>query len=462
MLARRLTDAFDRAMVDLMRRQVPSDLGRWLIGNLIRWRYRNLVDWVPADRLVELGALSRALADADEYPERPFQRVVYYHALYDITQRLERSPLLACTAFAAWGEHTVDGHLIVGRNFDFEAGSIFDEEKAVIVFRSPGRIPFASVAWPGMIGAVTGVNAKGLFVSLNAARTDDEPGDGVPVVFVVREVLERAGTIEQAVALLGRRRVMGAQGLLLADGRGRRAVVVELAPGGLAVRRARTTAIGVTNHFLDRRYADDRANERTRHQTTSEVRLRRLRHLLEQKRGAIDPVAAARILRDRRAPDGSRLPLGHRRAIDAISATHSVVVDLDEMVLWVSRGPHLLGRYVAFDLAALFGEGQPRQIGALSEDPVRQSAELVGLRLARSQLAYAQRLRVAGRLDAALDHARRAVGAAPGLPEARLLLADLVWATHGPEQARAHYRRFLALSPPAQGEVRRARARLAR
>jgi tetratricopeptide (TPR) repeat protein len=462
MLARRQNDAFDRAMVELMRRQVPSGLGRWLIGNLIRWRFRNLTRWVPADRLVELAALARNLADTGEYPERPFQRVVYYHALYDITQRLERSPLLACTAFAAWGEHTVDGHLIVGRNFDFEAGAIFDRQKAVILFRPPGRIPFVSVAWPGMTGVVTGVNARGLFVGLNAARTDDKWTNGVPVVFVVRELLERAGTLDEAIALLRDRQLMGAQGLLLADGGQGRAVVVELPPSKMVVRRARTTALGLTNHFLDGRFVRDRANDRARRYTTSGVRLKRLEQLLEQGRGAIDPATAARILRDRKDPEGRSLPLGHRRAIDAISATHSVVLDLSEMVLWVSRGPHLLGSYVALDLAALFARGGERTITALPGDPIDGSGELASLRVARAEIDHARRLQAVGRGDAALDHARRAASAAPRLPEAQLLLADLTQQQQGLARARSRYERFLALAPPALADVQRVRALLGR
>ena len=51
-----------------------------------------------------------------------------------ITQRLERSPLLSCTAFAAAAPYVADGHLLVGRNFDFDAKAYIDkipEERVV-------------------------------------------------------------------------------------------------------------------------------------------------------------------------------------------------------------------------------------------------------------------------------------------------------------------------------------------
>ena len=59
------------------------------------------------------------------------------------------------------------------------------------------------------------------------------------------------------------------------------------------------------------------------------------------------------MLRDRKGVGGSPLPLGNRRAIDALIATHGVVMDATARVLWVSEGPHLVGRFVRFDLARL-------------------------------------------------------------------------------------------------------------
>ena len=46
-----------------------------------------------------------------------------------------------------------------------------------------------------------------------------------------------------------------------------------------------------------------------------------------------------------------------RKGLDAIIATHSVVVDATTLKLWVGAGPHCLGRYVGFDLRReLLGE----------------------------------------------------------------------------------------------------------
>ena len=63
------------------------------------------------------------------------------------------------------------------------------------------------------------------------------------------------------------------------------------------------------------------------------------------------------ILRDHGC-HGSACDLGDRRAIDALIATHGVVFDATDRVLWVSRGPHLSGAFVRFDLRRVFTEGR--------------------------------------------------------------------------------------------------------
>src|SRR5262249_12965507 len=148
-----------------------------------------------------------------------YHRVVFYHSLHDITQGLEHSPLLGCSAFAAGGAATTNGHLLVGRNFDFEGPEIFDRDKAVIFFKPGGKIPFASVAWVGMSGVVTGLNAEGIYVSVNAARTDDKGGPGMPVQILMREMMEQARSIDDVLRMVRTTPVMVPDFYLVADGK---------------------------------------------------------------------------------------------------------------------------------------------------------------------------------------------------------------------------------------------------
>lgn len=464
LLAGRVTAQIDRYMVDLMGRYVTTPFRRWLVGNLVRWSYRNLPETIPPSRLVELAAFSRTIEDTAEFPETPFQRMVYYHALHDMTQRLDGSPIVGCTAFAAWGKQSVGEHMIVGRNFDFEGGPIFDHEKALISVHTPRRIPFVSVAWPGMMGVVTGVNAKRIYVSINAARTDEELQPGIPMAFLVREILERAGSIKEALEVIKEHKVMVAEGLLIADGKVPEAAVVELSPAKVVVRRAPASLLGLTNHFQDPKYKADASNDKLRRYTTSGARYKRLMQLLERFGGRIDPLTAALILRNRTGYDDEPLALGNRNAIDALIATHGVVVDLTQMVIWISRGPHLLGELVPVDLKPIFAipVKSMEQIDAIPADPLQGSDDLARREMARGQLAHAEELAGAGKLDRALDYAARAAQATPDSPDARKLLGDLLWRAGREQEALAQYKKFLELHPPYLRDVEVVKARLER
>ena len=450
LLSSRVTTDIDRHMVGLMGRYVTTSFRRWLVSNLVRWRFRQIPDHIPPRRLVELAACSRTMVDSDEFPERPFQRLIYYHALHDMTQRLDGSPLIGCTAFAVWGKAAVDGHMIIGRNFDFEGGEIFDRQKAVMTFRSTDRIPFVSVAWPGMAGVVTGVNARQLYVSINAARSDASLSPGIPMAFLVREILERAGSVGEAVAIIKAAKVMVPEALLIADGKAGKAVVVELAPNKVAVRRSTSGVLGLTNHFLAAKFKADASNDWLRRYTTSDARYKRLMQLLSRFSGRMDARTAAMILRNRTGQDDEPLGLGNRNALDALIATHSVVVDLTAMVLWVSQGPHLLGRFVAVDLKPMFG--LPTQdlakVKEIEADPLLGTLTLDRFRQARAQVKHARQLLASGDLPAALDFAARAAAMAPQLTEPHKLRGDVLWQMGKQEQARQHYRTFLKLYPP--------------
>lgn len=50
------------------------------------------------------------------------------------------------------------------------------------------------------------------------------------------------------------------------------------------------------------------------------------------------------------------MPLGDRRAIDALIATHGVIMETGARVLWVSEAPHLLGKFRPFELRRLLAE----------------------------------------------------------------------------------------------------------
>ncbi len=338
---------------------VPIAPARTLMMDMGRFQYRNVDRTFPEERRREIAA------EAEGFQPDPFalhlptyHRLVFLHALYDIALSFEHSPLIGCSAFVLGPGATRDGHTLLGRAFDFEAGEQFDRDKAVFFVRENGAIPFASVAWPGLVGVMSGMNAEGVAIVVNGARAGEPRTEGEPVVFALRDVLEHAHDVREAVAMLQAQPVMVSHLVLVADANGRSAVV-ERAPRAAATVRpvVDPDRVPLTNHF-EGPLAEDPKNLAVRQKTTTGPRRARLDELLKAVGPAeADVPRAVAILRDHQCAGGAACALGDRREIDALIATHGIVADTTDRVLWVSAGPHLSGAFVRFDLKAIFGPG---------------------------------------------------------------------------------------------------------
>ncbi len=70
----------------------------------------------------------------------------------------------SCSMFGAWGSRTVNGALMSGRNLDWESDTGVSKHKVISVYKITGGIPYASVGFAGIFGALTGMSAAGITV----------------------------------------------------------------------------------------------------------------------------------------------------------------------------------------------------------------------------------------------------------------------------------------------------------
>jgi hypothetical protein len=359
-----------------LQKRVPLAPARLLLVDLSRFEFRNLDQQMPYARRTEIAAQAAAMRP-DPFSEvlPTYPRFVFLQALYDVSLAFEHSPLLGCTSFALTGDAAFQGHAVLARNFDFEAGAVFDDQKAVFLVHEEGRIPYASVAWPGLVGGMTGMNAAGVAVVVHGGRATRPRAEGEPVLQTMRQLLGEARTTGEAVALLRSKGPMVSHIVMLLDREGDVAVV-ERAPGVAAYVRRGTHRVALTNHFEGPLSADP-ANRAVLAHTSSLARRARLDELLDRLPAGASAQAIVDVLRDRKGVGGRDLSLGSRCAIDALIATHSVVMDVSEGVLWVSEGPHLVGRYLRFDVARLlrtsFEPSTDDAIEAMPEDDLLTS-----------------------------------------------------------------------------------------
>src|SRR4029077_3444102 len=134
--------------------------------------------------------------------------------------------LVGCTSFGTWNDRSADGTMIIGRNFDFYVGDKFAENKIVAFVNPAEGYKFMSVTWAGFIGVVSGMNEKGLTVTINAAKSKVPSGSATPVSIVAREILQYARNIDEALDIARKREMFVSESFLIGSAADHKAVLI--------------------------------------------------------------------------------------------------------------------------------------------------------------------------------------------------------------------------------------------
>jgi hypothetical protein len=104
-----------------------------------------------------------------------------------------------CSGLAFRGSVTADGRLLHGRILDYMTEVGFQSMAVIAVHVPKGHHAWANVGYVGCIGSVTGMNARSLAMGEMGGRGEGYE-DGIPMTFLIREILERFETTEDALA----------------------------------------------------------------------------------------------------------------------------------------------------------------------------------------------------------------------------------------------------------------------
>ncbi|MEZ4450014.1 MAG: C45 family autoproteolytic acyltransferase/hydrolase [Nannocystaceae bacterium] len=454
-LVARLFHRLDAQVSAALARRYPTSMDAWSANLGIRWDFRRADLALPEAIRTELAALAEALPEAESEHLGGYHRLFLYQCFLELGGRLE-DVLLEATAFAAAPRSkmaaSASGNLIIGRSFAVDLGPGVALDRLVTFVYRDGKYPFVSIGWPTLLGVVTGINARGIFVALNPTRTDDPPEDGAPLPILLRQVLEDADTLDQALEILKNAPLRSSGAVLVGDGVQRKAVVVELSPRTKEERRQirgeSTSLVWATDHLVHEPFDRDAQNDRIRRYTASGYRYQRLEERLGEL-SPLDPARAVELLRDRKGTQGVELGLGNHNALEDLALTHAVVVDATAMVLWVAEGPSALGRFRAFDLRYLLMRqgSRPAPLDDFPADRLLHSEEYADFEEAGDAIAHAQSLLAAGRPERALASAKLALALAPDIGDLHRLLGDIERDLGHRPEARAHYERYLELVP---------------
>jgi len=468
-LSGRLFRNLDTRVDTMLGQRYRGFVESWSELMLLRWDYRNADAALGLPVKTELSALAASLPDDGEGPLGAYHRLFLYQCFFEITQRLQDT-VLEGSMFAVAPRSTnagvEAGNLIIGRTLSVDFGPDFEADRVVSFYYPDGKYPFVSIGWAGLVGVVTGINARGIFVAANPAHTDDpREANAIPLPIVLRDVLEQADTLEQAIAIIEAAELRTAAVILIGDGVQRKAVVLEAAArtgeDSRLVRGEGEQAVWATDHLTREAFEGDAHNDRIKRTTSSGYRYDRLAELLAAP-GSFEPEDAVEILRDRGGLANAQLGLGNRNALENLHTTQSIVVDATSMVLWVAEGPSTLGRYRAFDLGHLLARQRtrPAPLADFLADRLLYSEEYRDYGEALEGVAYARELLALGRPDQALAAAQVSLALAPDIGELHRLLGDIERELGNLADARAHYERYLELVPGRLRDQERVRGLL--
>jgi outer membrane lipoprotein-sorting protein len=109
--------------------------------------------------------------------------------------------LFHCSGFALFGKATVDGRMYHGRILDYLRGLGLEQNAVVMVLQPDKGNAWVNVGYAGFIGSVTAMNEKKVAIGEMGGRGEGN-WDGKPMAQLVREVMEKANTLEEAVEIM--------------------------------------------------------------------------------------------------------------------------------------------------------------------------------------------------------------------------------------------------------------------
>ncbi len=200
---------------------------------------KTLINKLPPHHLAELHAAAKVSGIAED-------TFIFTNTMPDLHK------VNACSTLIVASDRSRIQAPLFGRNFDWPPFLNLHEYTIVSIIKPKGKLAFASINFPTMLGIISGMNEAGLCVTTNAIvrAGDGSPGidpQGVPLSFLYRRVLEECKTIAEAETLLRTANRSTYAAITICDRNG--GAVFEITPKQVQIRRGNQGVCLCTNHF---------------------------------------------------------------------------------------------------------------------------------------------------------------------------------------------------------------------
>ena len=332
---------------------IPSEAFLYLLRYLVGFFNRNIDEFIPLEYQQEIYGETHFCSNEFNSIGSNYERILNYHAAHDIGHALKDYAVVGCTSFSAWEEKSADSSLILGRNFDFYVGDDFAKDKIILFINPEEGYKLATITWGGFLGVVSGMNEKGLTVTLNAAKSGLPSSSKTPISIVARKILQYAKNIDEAFEIAKQHETFVSESLMIGSAEDGYTAIIEKSVHKIALHRSDSASIICSNHYQSDSFKTDTDNQNNIRTSASNYRQIRTRNLLNQSSN-LDHLEVAKILRDKQGHQGKEIGFGNEKALNQLLGHHSVIFMPEKRLIWVSTAPYQLGEFVAYDLNTVF------------------------------------------------------------------------------------------------------------
>jgi predicted choloylglycine hydrolase len=372
-LAKELVQRQEDIFVAQINQFVPSDIWQQFLKLMIGFFNSDLPKNIPLENQQEIYGISQSFSDDYDYIATKYMRILNYHAAHDIGHALNDYSLVGCTSFSLKGSKTKNHEMVIGRNFDFYVGDEFAEDKLIVFINPTKGYKFASYSWAGFTGVASGLNEKGLSVTINASKSDLPTGSKMPISLLAREILQYASNIEEAVAIAKKRHTFVSETLMIGSASDGKTVLIEKSPNKMGVYDSKSDQLVCSNHYQSDVFKNDKINIKNIKESDSKYRYARVKKLLDGN-NLFDPSSVIDVLRDQYSENGDSLGMGNPRAVNQLIVHHSVVILPFQSRLYISTNDFQLGRFIGYDLQKTFANRKGMIVDTVAASPFLSSS----------------------------------------------------------------------------------------
>ncbi|UCH34264.1 MAG: hypothetical protein JSV65_17300, partial [Armatimonadota bacterium] len=151
--------------------------------------------YIPTRYIEEMQGLADGCLAANPSTTITLDKVHAMHIVPEADQ-------VQCSSFAAFGAATADGHVYQTRNLDWTMDLLVQNYPVIMVCDPYGEQRYANVSFAGMLLPIAGMNISGLAIGQISGYSSDDTYAGLPVFMRLRNVLEQAHDLTEAVPIM--------------------------------------------------------------------------------------------------------------------------------------------------------------------------------------------------------------------------------------------------------------------